>query len=74
MKLIKEQIEGDPELIFNELNKLKSWLSRSDGLGLQSIIDNILENIKTNIGENDIKKYIMGADILKDKGKIKDYT
>jgi len=74
MKLIKEQIEGDPESIFNELNKLKSWLSRSDGLGLQSIIDNILENIKTNIGENDIKKYIMGADILKDNGKINDYT
>jgi hypothetical protein len=74
MKVIKEQIEGDPESIFNELNKLKSWLSRSDGLGLQSIIDNILEDIKTNIGENDIKKYIMGADILKDNGKINDYT
>lgn len=74
MKLIKEQIEGDPESIFNELNKLKSWLSKSDGLGLQSIIDNILDEIKTNIGENDIKKYIMGADILKDNGKINDYT
>jgi hypothetical protein len=74
MKVIKEQIEGDHESIFESLNQLKSWLSRNDGLGLQSIIDNILDEIKTNIGEDDIEKYIMGANILKDNGKIKDYT
>ena len=74
MKLIKEQREGDHESIFNSLNKLKSWLSTNDGLGLQSIIDNILDEIKTNIGEDDIEKYIMGANILKDNGKINDYT
>jgi len=74
MKLIKEQREGDHESIFNSLNKLKSWLSRNDGLGLQSIIDNILDEIKTNISEDDIERYIMGADILKNNGKINDYT
>jgi hypothetical protein len=74
MKLIKEQREGDHESIFNSLNKLKSWLSRNDGLGLQSIIDNILDEIKTNIGEDDIERYIMGVNILKDNGKINDYT
>jgi hypothetical protein len=74
MELIKEQREGNHESIFNSLNKLKSWLSRNDGLGLQSIIDNILDEIKTNIGEDDIEKYIMGANILKDNGKINDYT
>ena len=74
MKVIKEQIEGDHKSIFESLNQLKSWLSRNDGLGLQSIIDNILDEIKTNIGEDDIEKYIMGANILKDNGKINDYT
>ena len=59
MKVIKEQIEGDHKSIFESLNQLKSWLSRNDGLGLQSIIDNILDEIKTNIGEDDIEKYIM---------------
>lgn len=69
---INEQSSDNPTKIFNKLNSLKSWLSRSNGLGLQSVIGDILEGIKTNVSDEEIQKYTEGADILRSTGKISD--
>ena len=69
---IKEQVSDNPNKVFDKINKLKSWLSRSDGLGLQSVIGDMLESLKTNVSDEEIQKYTMGADILRSTGKISD--
>ncbi len=71
---IKEQLSSDPDKVFNTLNGLKSWLSRSNGLGLQSVVEDILETIKTNVSDEEIEKYTIGANLLKDNGKISEAT
>jgi len=72
--ILKEQLSSDPDKVFNTLNSLKSWLSRSNGLGLQSVVEDILETIKTNVSDEEIEKYTMGANLLKDNGKISEST
>jgi len=68
--ILKEQLSSDPDKVFNTLSGLKSWLSRSNGLGLQSVVGDILESMKTNVSDEEIKKYTSGAKLLKDSGKI----
>lgn len=68
--ILKEQLSSNPDKVFNTLNGLKSWLSRSNGLGLQSVVGNILEEMKSNISDEEIEKYTDGANILKNNGKI----
>lgn len=67
---INEQVSDNPNKVFDKINKLKSWLSRSNGLGLQSVVGDILESLKTNVSEEEIQKYTEGADILRSTGKI----
>lgn len=69
---IKEQVSDNPNKVFDKINNLKSWLSRSNGLGLQSIVGDILESIKTNVSDEEIQKYTKGADLLRSTGKISD--
>ena len=68
--ILKEQLSSDPDKVFNTLSGLKSWLSRSNGLGLQSVVGDILESMKTNVSDEEIRKYTSGAKLLKDSGKI----
>ena len=72
--ILKEQLSSDPDKVFNTLNSLKSWLSRSNGLGLQSVVEDILETIKTNVSDEEIEKYTIGVNLLKDNGKISEST
>jgi hypothetical protein len=71
-KIIKEQSPDNSSDVFNKINNLKSWLSRSNGLGLQSVIGSMIESLKTNISNEEIQKYTTGADLLKSTGKISD--
>jgi hypothetical protein len=68
--IIKEQLSDDSGIVFKKLNSLKNWLSRSNGLGLQFIIGDILESMKSNISDEEIQKYTDGANLLKNAGKI----
>jgi len=63
-KIIKEQSPDNSSDVFNKINNLKSWLSRSNGLGLQSVIGSMIESLKTNISDEEIQKYTTGADLL----------
>lgn len=69
---INEQVSDNPNKVFDKINSLKSWLSRSNGLGLQSVVGDILESIKTNVSDEEIQKYTEGADLLRSTGKISD--
>jgi hypothetical protein len=69
---IKEQVSDNPNKVFDKINNLKSWLSRSNGLGLQSVIGDMLESLKTNVSDEEIQKYTEGADLLRSTGKISD--
>lgn len=71
---INEQVSDNPDKVFNKINNLKSWLSRSSGLGLQSVIGDMLESLKSNVNDEEIQKYTMGADLLRSTGKISDST
>jgi hypothetical protein len=71
--LIAEQLGGTPNDVFRKLESLKSWLFLDGGLGLRKIIDDLLEPLKSNIGDEDILKFSDGAKILKDAGKINDW-
>lgn len=71
--LMSEQSGENSDEVFRKLEKLKSWLYIDKGLGLRLIIDNMLETLKTNIGDEDITKFTEGAKILKDSGKITEW-
>jgi hypothetical protein len=58
--------------ISKRLSSFKYWLYESKGLGLQQIIDYMLDPLKTNIGQDEINKYTIGVNILKNNGKITD--
>jgi hypothetical protein len=59
-------------MIANKINRLRNWLLEDSGLGLKGKINNILNDIKTNIGEDEIKKYTYGANLLRLNGNISD--
>ena len=73
LEIITEQFAGGSNEVFKKLESLKSWLFLDSGLGLRKIIDDLLEPMKTNIGDDDIIKFTDGAKILKDSGKINDW-
>ena len=60
--------------VFNKLNSLSFWLSDSYGLGLKSIINTILEPLKTGISDSEIIKHKEGASILLKHNKISKKT
>jgi hypothetical protein len=60
--------------IFNKLNSLRYWLYRSNGLNLQKLIDDFLDQVKSTIGNNEIDDNITGAQYLLDSGKISKST
>ena len=76
---IKQEIKSYPmeniqkEDFSSKLNSLGKWLYLYDGLGLSVIIDKLLDPLKTNISHDQIKKFILGAKILKESGKIRDW-
>lgn len=69
-KLINKGLLPTPKQVEKALNKLQEWIWNSDGLGMEKTIDDILEPIKTEIGQSEIDNNIKGAEILLDNGKI----
>jgi hypothetical protein len=59
-----------PKYISQELNKLGKWLYKTNGLGLEKIIDDFLDEMKNPISDSDIEKYEKGAEILYNHNKI----
>lgn len=59
-------------MITNKINKLGGWLLEDRGLGLKDKINDILNDIKTNISEDEIKKYTYGVNLLRANGNISD--
>jgi hypothetical protein len=59
-----------PKYVAQELNRLKEWIYYSSGLGLEDTINDLLNPLKSNIGEDEINKYKEGVDILFDNNKI----
>lgn len=49
---------------------LKSWISKSWGLNLREIIDNKIDDLKTETPDELRQKFIAGAKLLQDNGKI----
>jgi hypothetical protein len=65
-------IQNKRSEISKRLSSFKYWLYEKNGLGLQQIIDYILDPLKTNISQDEIDKYTIGVNILKNSGKITD--
>lgn len=71
--IITEQFGESYNDVVRKLDSLKSWLFLDSGLGLRRIIDDLLEPLKTSIGDDDILKFSEGAKLLKDAGKINEW-
>ena len=74
LSMITEQFDGNREDVFRKLESLKSWIFLDSGLGLRGIIDSYLEPLKTKISYDDISKFSEGAKILKNSGKISEWS
>jgi hypothetical protein len=59
-----------PKYVAQELNRLKEWIYYKSGLGLEDIINDLLDPLKSNISEDEINKYKEGINILFDNNKI----
>jgi hypothetical protein len=59
-------------MITSKINELGNWLLEDSGLELKDKINDILDDIKTNIGEAEITKYTNGANLLRLNGNISD--
>lgn len=71
MGVITEDTSGySKKSIFYGINSLNSWLHQSNGFGLANYINKRLESLKSNISDEDIKKYELGASYLLSGGKI----
>jgi len=57
----------EKEALFNRISPLKTWLYKSDGLGMMNIIDSIFEenNWRQRISQESILKFNRGLDILR---------
>jgi len=69
-KLIDKRLLPTPEKVEEVLNKLGKWIWNYEGLGMEKTINDILDPIKTEIGQSEIDNNIEGAKILLDNGKI----
>lgn len=56
--------------IERRLNSFKYWLYENKGLGIEKIIDKILDPLKINIRQEEINKHIFGINLLKNNGNI----
>jgi hypothetical protein len=56
--------------IERKLNSFKYWLYENKGLGIEKIIDEILDPLKINIRQEEINKHIFGINLLKNNGNI----
>ena len=56
--------------IERRLNSFKYWLYENKGLGIEKIIDEILDPLKINIRQEEIDKHIFGINLLKNNGNI----
>ena len=62
-----------PKYVAQELNRLKEWIYYKSGLGLEDIINDLLDPLKSNISEDEINKYKEGSAQIEVLQKIK-YT
>lgn len=51
--------------LYNNINELKQWLYRNEGLGLMHIIDELFEPYKTNLDQSEINEFFNGLKYLK---------
>ena len=67
-----DQFKGNKEKyqLCRKISYLQTWLYSQDGLDLQSVIDSILDPIKSPFSEEQKQKFKKGANILFDMGKI----
>lgn len=67
-----QRFSGSPQkmLVCKKIMSLKSWLFKSEGLGLMNIIKSKIGNLETEIPEDLQTKFIEGANFLHSIGKI----
>jgi hypothetical protein len=63
---------GDKEKlqVCKRIASLKSWLHKDDGLGMKTIINDKLTDLKTDVPDNLKEKFINAANLLEKLGKI----
>lgn len=57
-------------LVCKKIASLKSWIHKDDGLGLKKIINNKIEDLKTDVPDDLRQQFIKGAELLQSLGKI----
>jgi hypothetical protein len=57
-------------LVCKKIASLKSWIHKDDGLGLKKIINNKIEDLKTDVPDELRQQFIKGAELLQSLGKI----
>jgi hypothetical protein len=57
-------------LVCRKIASLKSWLHKDDGLGMKNVINNKIEDLKTDIPQNLKQQFIQGANLLFSLNKI----
>ena len=57
-------------LVCKKIVSLKSWLHKDDGLGMKNVINNKIEDLKTDIPQNLKQQFIQGANLLYSLNKI----
>ena len=62
-KLIDKRLLPTPEKVEEVLNSLQEWIWNYKGLGMEKTINDILDPIKTEIGQSEIDNNIEGAKI-----------
>jgi hypothetical protein len=57
-------------LVCKKIASLKSWIHKDDGLGLKKIINDKIEDLKTDVPDELRQQFIKGAELLQSLGKI----
>lgn len=57
-------------LVCKKIASLKGWIHKDDGLGLKKIINNKIEELKTDVPDDLRQQFIKGAELLQSLGKI----
>ena len=67
-----QRFSGSPQkmLVCKKITSLKSWLFKSDGLGLMNVIKSKIGSLESEIPEDLQNKFIEGANFLHSIGKI----
>lgn len=66
------RFSGSPQklLVCRKIASLKSWLHKDDGLGMKNVINNKIEDLKTDIPQNLKQQFIQGVNLLYSLNKI----